>query len=160
VDVADRRAYHAAHLPRDLAVRLAGRDYDLHVGAAELGGVVQGLSVHVHDEAVAHVADQLPVGRLEHARAVDSDVTLRVAQQGEDGRGLGRYRAGDLDPLCRHAAIVCHADGWPPPVAGDPRAVDGDGPSGPRTGGLAAVDFVVQTKIALHCKVSGGRRAV
>ena len=49
------------------------------------------------------------LGRLEHARAVDGDVPLRIAQDREDRRRLSVDSALDLNPLARHGAILSAA---------------------------------------------------
>jgi hypothetical protein len=39
---------------------------------------------HVHDEAVADGGHGVSVSVLQHARRIDGDVSLRIAEEGED----------------------------------------------------------------------------
>src|SRR5215469_3300858 len=106
VNMPDLRPDPAEYRPGDLPVGLVRCDSHGHVVAAELWIVVQGLAVHVHDEAVADRVDRIAFRRLQHAGTIDVHVTLRIAQDCEDRRRVSLDRALDLDPLARHARIV------------------------------------------------------
>ena len=87
VDMADLRFELPGDRPGDQCVGLELGDLHRHVVAAELREVVERLAIHVNDERVSDGGDDLAVGGLQHSRGVDRDVTLRVAQHGEDVRG-------------------------------------------------------------------------
>jgi hypothetical protein len=72
-------------VPRDLAVLLVRSDPHGDVVLSEFRVVVERFSVHVHDERVTHAAHRLASGGLEHPGTVNRDVSVRVAQEREDG---------------------------------------------------------------------------
>ncbi len=104
VDVADLRADLPQDRPGDESVLLELADLHRDVVTTQWE-VVEGLAVHVHDEAVADPAHRVPVGVLQHARRIDRHMALRVAQHGEDVRGGSGDRAGHLDAI-GHASMV------------------------------------------------------
>src|SRR5438874_2259163 len=84
-DAADRRLELTEDRPRDLTILVELGDRDSDVVLAQRV-VVQRLTVHVDHEGVADRRGGLARGGLQHARAVDSDLALRVRQDGEDRR--------------------------------------------------------------------------
>src|ERR1035441_4133850 len=84
VHVADRRLDLAIYRPRDQLVWLEFEDGDGDVVLAELGGMLPSFRVHMHDEAVTGGAHGRTVGVLQHSGRVDGDVSLWIAEDGED----------------------------------------------------------------------------
>jgi hypothetical protein len=76
-------------------------DDDRDVVLAERVGLKR-LAIHVHDKALIGSADGIPSGRHEHARGINSHVSVRVAQDLEDCGGISRDRPLHFD------AFVCH----------------------------------------------------
>src|SRR3984885_2957066 len=85
--------------PRDQPVGLEFADGDGDVVLAKVRKVVESVTVHVHDEAVTDGAYGRPVGVLQHSGRVDGDVTLRIAEDGEDFGCWSGDRALDFDFL-------------------------------------------------------------
>ncbi len=68
VDVADLRPDLTQHRPGDQLVLLEFADGDGDVVLAEFRKVVEGFTIHVHDEAVTGCGNRGAFGVLQHAR--------------------------------------------------------------------------------------------
>jgi hypothetical protein len=101
--VADGWLDDAVDLPGDLSVLVVRDDLDRDVVLTQRI-VVQGLTVHVHDERVADRAHRIAFGRHEHPGAVDGHVAVGRGEDLEDRGWARRDRALHLDALSRHGA--------------------------------------------------------
>jgi hypothetical protein len=69
--------------PGYFAIALERRDADGH-GVLTEGNVVQRFTIHVHEEGVSNLGHWRALGVHQHARSVDSDVSVGIAQERKD----------------------------------------------------------------------------
>ena len=77
------RSALAVDRPGNFLVRLERDDFDGDVVKTE-GIVVERFPVHVHNEGVAHLGDDVSAGLHQHAGAVDGNMPPGIGEHGED----------------------------------------------------------------------------
>ena len=91
--------------PGDLSIPFERRDPDRHGVLAE-GNIVQHFAIHVHEEGVPLLGHWSTLEAHQHARSIDLDVPVGIAQEREDRARSNRDGSLYFNTLPTHPHIV------------------------------------------------------